>query len=204
MPYPPEHKPRTRQRILRSAAALFASRGFRSTSIDDVMAAAGLTRGAFYTHFRSKAALHAEAMRGAGEHFVPADPRLSQHWVDEILAPVEQADSRASALSGPWAFLVADIANADPAVRAGYAAAVRRLAERAGSGAPADGAADAGSLASIALLVGSLAIAATSDDAALRRDVVAACRARLEAEPAGRHEGGDTDLLWSTPASGLH
>ena len=61
MRYSPEHKSRTRQRILGTAARLFASKGFAATSIDDVMRNCGLTHGGFYMHFPSKAALYREA-----------------------------------------------------------------------------------------------------------------------------------------------
>src|SRR5262245_10293999 len=62
MPYRPDHRPRTRARIVRSARILFNRRGFEDVSIDDVMAHAGLTRGGFYRHFRTKGELYAEAI----------------------------------------------------------------------------------------------------------------------------------------------
>lgn len=54
MPYAPTHKPKTRIRIINAAVALFKKHGFENVTIDQVMAAAGLTRGGFYTHFRNK------------------------------------------------------------------------------------------------------------------------------------------------------
>lgn len=47
----------TREMILEAAAGLFASRGYGQTSIDAVIAEAGLSKGAFYHHFESKEAL---------------------------------------------------------------------------------------------------------------------------------------------------
>jgi TetR/AcrR family transcriptional repressor of nem operon len=49
--------------ILRSAAALFRARGLSDVSVAEVTAAAGLTHGAFYGHFTSKAALAETACR---------------------------------------------------------------------------------------------------------------------------------------------
>lgn len=63
MPYTPEHKHETRQKILESARRLFNRRGFSEVSIDEIMANAGLTRGGFYRHFRDKEELYAEAVR---------------------------------------------------------------------------------------------------------------------------------------------
>src|SRR5258708_38215737 len=62
MPYPPDHRRLTRARIIRSAQALFNRHGFTSVSIDDLMEAAGLTRGGFYSYFRAKSELYAEAV----------------------------------------------------------------------------------------------------------------------------------------------
>ncbi|NIY74747.1 TetR/AcrR family transcriptional regulator [Thalassospira sp. HF15] len=54
MPYAPTHKPKTRIRIVNAATALFKKNGFENVTIDQVMAAAGLTRGGFYAHFKNK------------------------------------------------------------------------------------------------------------------------------------------------------
>lgn len=54
MPYSPDHKSKTRIRILNAATALFKKNGFETVTIDHVMAAAGLTRGGFYAHFKNK------------------------------------------------------------------------------------------------------------------------------------------------------
>lgn len=62
MPYSPEHKAQTRARIVSSARKLFNKRGFAEVSIDEIMGAAGLTRGGFYNHFATKDELYAEAL----------------------------------------------------------------------------------------------------------------------------------------------
>ena len=46
MPYRPGHKAETRKRIVVAARGLFNARGFDGVSIDEIMAGAGLTRGA--------------------------------------------------------------------------------------------------------------------------------------------------------------
>jgi len=57
MRYPQTHKAESRARILEAARQLFRREGFDRPSIDQVMALAGLTRGAFYAHFARKEAL---------------------------------------------------------------------------------------------------------------------------------------------------
>lgn len=54
MPYKASHKPKTRIRIINAASAQFNKHGFENVTIDQVMAAAGLTRGGFYAHFKNK------------------------------------------------------------------------------------------------------------------------------------------------------
>ena len=62
MPWPRDHKARTRRRIVQAAAAAFRERGISDAGVDAVMEAAGLTRGGFYAHFGSKDELVAEAL----------------------------------------------------------------------------------------------------------------------------------------------
>jgi len=66
MPPSPGHTARVRGEIFQHAARLFRLRGYAGTSIDDVMLAAGLTRGAFYAHFKSKDDLFAQVI-GSGQ-----------------------------------------------------------------------------------------------------------------------------------------
>ena len=49
-----------REQLLEVAAALFSERGYRSTTMDDVAEAAGVTKPLLYQHFNSKKALYLE------------------------------------------------------------------------------------------------------------------------------------------------
>jgi TetR/AcrR family transcriptional regulator, transcriptional repressor for nem operon len=62
MPYPPNHRPETKARIVRSARRLFNRFGFDGVSVQRIMADAGLTHGGFYRHFASKSDLYAEVL----------------------------------------------------------------------------------------------------------------------------------------------
>ncbi len=53
----------TRRCILDEAGLAFARRGYAGTSLNDVLAATGPTKGAFYFHFASKEALALEVFR---------------------------------------------------------------------------------------------------------------------------------------------
>ncbi len=50
----PRNPAASRQRLIETAAALFYRRGIQRTSIDEVVAEAGLTKPTLYRHFRSK------------------------------------------------------------------------------------------------------------------------------------------------------
>jgi AcrR family transcriptional regulator len=51
---PTKRRPETRRRLLDAALAVFAEKGFNGARIEDVCAAAGYTRGAFYSNFATK------------------------------------------------------------------------------------------------------------------------------------------------------
>jgi len=54
--------PVTRDRILDTAEALFAERGFAGTAVRDIAAAVGLTAASLYNHFAGKEALYAAVL----------------------------------------------------------------------------------------------------------------------------------------------
>lgn len=68
-----------RERILNAAHALVLERGFSSTSISDVLADAGASKGAFFHHFPSKSALgHALVERYAEADVAVLDAALAR------------------------------------------------------------------------------------------------------------------------------
>ena len=53
----------TRSIIIKEAAKLFNSQGYKATSISDITKKANLTKGAIYRHFQDKSSLEKEALR---------------------------------------------------------------------------------------------------------------------------------------------
>src|SRR6187549_2064321 len=49
-----------RQQILSAARGLFAKRGYHQTTIDDIVAQAGVARGTFYLYFEDKRAVFSD------------------------------------------------------------------------------------------------------------------------------------------------
>lgn len=69
---------KTREKLLAAAADAFAARGYDGTRVADIAAAAGVSNGALYAHFGSKAELLVAALRAHGqqqlEDVIAADP----------------------------------------------------------------------------------------------------------------------------------
>ena len=76
----------TRERILRSATRFFAEQGFSSTSMPAIAKASGVTAGAIYKHFKSKADLLFEVTRRALES-IPFFIQASQREHDAATLP---------------------------------------------------------------------------------------------------------------------
>ncbi|MER6580939.1 helix-turn-helix domain-containing protein [Nonomuraea sp. NPDC001023] len=60
----------TRERLLRAAADVFARRGYDGTRVADIAAAAGVSNGALYAHFGSKAGLLVAALGAHGRRLM--------------------------------------------------------------------------------------------------------------------------------------
>jgi AcrR family transcriptional regulator len=58
-----ESREQTQQRLIDAAQSVIAKKGLAGTSVEDIAAAAGYTRGAFYSNFRSKSDLFIELLR---------------------------------------------------------------------------------------------------------------------------------------------
>src|SRR4051794_30909027 len=97
-------RPDARTRLLDAAMQLIREQGYAATTVDDICGAAGLTKGAFFHHFKSKedlgvaATTHfaemAERLFGGAPYLDLADP------LDRLLGYV---DFRAAILTGPTA-----------------------------------------------------------------------------------------------------
>jgi len=109
----------TRAFLLRTAAQVFAERGYAGTALTDLIAASGLTKGAFYFYFQSKSALALAVLRDqqerwlrqVGERVLPAGTAVEQF---RALAPAML--ELLAAEPGAWSItrLTKDLA-ADPA-----------------------------------------------------------------------------------------
>lgn len=193
MGYSPEHKARTRERVVESAARLFRRYGYNGVGIDDIMAAAHLTRGGFYAHFRSKEDLFAATLaadlvlatqlRASGEPDAGGAPAAVRALIDFYL---DGGNRKRIPNLCPLVSLSADVGRSGEAARAAYTAAVRSMIDelaRRIDAAPAD--AQARALTTIALCVGGVVLAQAVNDDQLADALLDACRARAVAAVEG-------------------
>lgn len=185
MPYTPEHKARTRAKIVESARIMFNRHGFEQVSIDDIMQHAGLTRGGFYNHFGSKDELYAEAVQSFTTcnpfaRSFASDPSRSPAKLARLLVDLYLSDETLAKVDVqcPLYAVPSDVARAGLKPRAAYTSVVESLARVFRSAFPADDAdARRKSLLLVSLCVGSMVIARTTDDPKLKQAIRAAARA---------------------------
>lgn len=161
MPSSPGHSARVRAEIFQHAARLFRLRGYAGTNIDDIMLAAGLTRGAFYAHFKSKDDLFAEVV-GAG-HGLLARMRAGDAKVGTVLDSYLAKDAFTATLRDcTLAALAGDVARASLPAQLAYANVLHGLI---GAMAQSRGRKlDADATAAVILAVGGLGLAQASGD----------------------------------------
>lgn len=88
----------TAARVLATARELFVARGYADVGLEEVAAAAGVTRGAVYHHYRSKQALFEAVLAEV------------QREVAEAIAAAATGDAREQLERGCRAFLAAAVA----------------------------------------------------------------------------------------------
>jgi AcrR family transcriptional regulator len=103
-----ERQAQTRERLLDAAERVFLRRGLQGSSVEEIAAEAGFTRGAFYSNFKSKEELfvellqsrvyrqYAEMVEEAQEQ--PGTPRERLRWGIERVRDVQKGEG------GRWLF----------------------------------------------------------------------------------------------------
>ncbi len=76
----------TRARLLATAERLFAEQGFAATGTEQIVAAAGVTRGALYFHFTDKTDLFAAVLDAVAQEIAAAIDRASAGEIDPLEA----------------------------------------------------------------------------------------------------------------------
>lgn len=174
MAWKESHKLESRQRILDAAGELFIRKGFNQVGIDDVMQAAGMTRGAFYAHFDSKIQLYEEAIYCAGsaaaEHFGRGTNSLD-NIIDNYLS---EDHLKLSDIPCPMSCLVSEVAHDDERIKQIYTKMLKGFSSHLGQLSSRKQHEDTQLLQTI-LLVGGMAVARTLTDEKLAKKILSLC-----------------------------
>lgn len=190
-------KPSARDRLLDAALRIIREKGYAATTVDDLCAAAGVTKGAFFHHFRSKedlavaAAGHWSDMTGAlfaaAPYHQPVDP------LDRVLAYLDFRDALIRGTIPEFTCLVGtmvqEVHQTSPAIRAagfasisGHAATLEADIAAAMElyGVPSGITARSLALHTQAVLQGGFILAKGSGDPDLARDSIAHLKRYLQ------------------------
>jgi TetR/AcrR family transcriptional repressor of nem operon len=128
----------TRQRILDTAEELVMSKGFAGTSIDDILKKAGLTKGAFFHHFKGKAEMARELVErhslndlGMFEEFIKVAEANSDDPLAQMIQFLEMFEHKISSEEDPspgcmYAVYTYESTQFDPGVQDFVADTLRR------------------------------------------------------------------------------
>ncbi len=187
---------RHRAAMLEAAGRLFRERGFDGVGIAEIAASAGLTHGAFYTHFASKDALSAEIAEAAAlkTRMLIGSEAERRAFVEGYLSLPHVLD-RANGC--PIAALAGDAGREAPEVRASFSRGLARMFDQAGG----DAAERRRAVATMSALVGGVTLARVATDARLRDEILAALKHELLTGPAreGEVEGSGPAPLPGRP-----
>jgi AcrR family transcriptional regulator len=177
MRYEKGHRETTREHIIDVASAQFRENGVAAVGLAGIMSAAGLTNGAFYTHFESKEDLVRAVLLNALSR---REARLRANLEGKAALEVTIRDylsarHRDGAGTGcPTAALVAEIARHPKQTRDAFTGKIAEiidlLAAQIGKGSPADRRKKA--IAAYGMMVGSLQLSRAVNDRKLSDEIL--------------------------------
>lgn len=175
-------KEESRSKILRGAGRGFRRAGFGGAGVDSLAKEAGVTSGAFYTHFKSKAAAFKETitagLRDLREGVEQSRLRFGDRWRAEFV-DFYLGDRRTCELADSCALqsLSSDVARADSDAKVAYEAELRSIIETVADGL--NGKAKARreeATALLALLVGGVTLARAVHEEDFSKEIAQAVR----------------------------
>ena len=169
-----------RERLIEAAGRGFRTGGFGGIGVDGLAKEAGLTSGAFYTHFGSKTDAFRLALHGGFEFFQCAitalRERTGENWLPALVnfyfrERMEVDLCEACVLTG----LTADAMRADAETRQAYEADIQKLAATLAEGMQGEATADR-AWTLLALFAGGSSIARAVNDEKVRAAILDSVR----------------------------
>ncbi len=171
-----EQSARHREQLLDAAGRLLRERGFDKVGVAEIAAAAGLTHGAFYTHFASKEALCEAAVARLSSPLPQASSRDGWQGLVEAYLNPRHANDRAKGC--PYAALAGDVPREGTAVKAAFAQSLERWIGTLAEQMPGKSSRKQAIVAA-ATLVGALTLARAAADAPSRDEILDCARRHL-------------------------
>jgi AcrR family transcriptional regulator len=188
MGHAPGKKEESRARILAGAGRAFRALGFGGSGVDGLAKASGVTSGAFYAHFDSKAAAFCEVVVAGLRDLERAVRALRDQagakWVDRF-AEFYVGEKRTCELGDSCALqsLTGDVERASPETRDAYEAELRAVIDAVAEGvdAPTRAARRKQAIGLLATLAGGVTMARAVRDPSLSAEIASAARAAATA-----------------------
>ena len=187
MRYEPDHKARIHRRIVRNASRQLRAKGLNGPAVTTLMKAAGLTHGGFYRHFGSRDDLVVEAVEESLQELrdrliaaaKQAEPGESWKAMVRSYLSLERCDRPDEGC--PIAALAPDMARTPPALKQRIAAAILKLRQGLLPFMPGRSAEEkaANFLAIFSSMVGTITLARTMPDPAVRQRILNTVRDHL-------------------------
>lgn len=177
MRYEKGRKDATRRRIMDVAAERFRSEGVAATGLAAIMSEAGLTNGAFYPHFRSKAELVRESLAAAMDEQAESFRAIAaEGGLEAAIATYLSPEHRDNPQAGcTLSALLPELARQPSEARRVFTERLRGFVESIVAALPAEaGDRESTAVALHAILIGSLQLARAVDDGELSERILAA------------------------------
>jgi TetR/AcrR family transcriptional regulator, transcriptional repressor for nem operon len=171
----------TREAIVTAAADRIRQTGIFETSVADVMAAAGLTHGGFYKHFRNKEQLVAEAVAAAGDDVISViGQSMAKGGLNAAIdVYLSTAHRDAKIPTCPFAALGSEMARSSDEARTAATEVVEELLAVLGEGVPEAGVARRGAIVALSTLIGAMTLARIVTSDALSAEILESARGHL-------------------------
>jgi TetR/AcrR family transcriptional repressor of nem operon len=139
MRYKPEQKQQTAANILAAAEREFRLGGYGGVGVDGLAQEAGVTSGAFYKHFRSKAAVFEAAVNAGMQRYLTnieqSQQTFDDNWLKALADYYLGREHRKDIAEGCVVTgLSSEVIRSSEQVRSDYQAGIEKVADKIGSG----------------------------------------------------------------------
>jgi TetR/AcrR family transcriptional repressor of nem operon len=172
---------RTRETIVIATADLIRRTGIAEASLADMMAAAGLTHGGFYRHFRNKEYLVSEALHAAGEQAVATIGRnMAKGGLNAAVDAYLSTSHRDSpAPKCPFAALGSEMARSGKETKAAAAEVLEKLFAILAADTPDREEARGNAIVALSTMIGAMTLARVVADDDLSSEILNRAKAHL-------------------------